>query len=47
LELTLHGWTVGIGGGVAVRVLRNAILTLTAARARQQTRIYVSSGWAW
>jgi len=47
LDLTLHGWTVGAGGGVAVRLLRNAILTLTAARARHQTRLYVSSGWAW
>ncbi len=47
LDLTLHGWTVGAGGGVAVRVLRNAILTLTAARARKQTRWYVSYGWAW
>ncbi len=47
LDLTLRGWTVGAGGGVALRLLRNAILTLTAARARQQTRWYVSSGWAW
>jgi hypothetical protein len=47
LDLTLHGWTVGLGGGAAVRVLRNAILTFTAARARHRTRIYVSSGWAW
>jgi hypothetical protein len=47
LDLTLHGWTIGAGGGVAIRLLRNAILTLTGARARQQTRWYVTSGWAW
>ncbi len=47
LDLTLHGWTMGAGGGIAIRLLRNAILTVTAARARHETRWYVTSGWAW
>jgi hypothetical protein len=46
-ELTFDGWTVGAGGGVAVRVLRNAQLTLSAARADHATRWYLSSGWSW
>lgn len=47
LRLTLEGWTVGVGGGVAVRLLRNAQLSLTAARANGDTRWYVYSGWSW
>lgn len=40
-------WTFGPGGGVALRLLRNAVLTATIARADGATRIYVSSGWSW
>ena len=40
-------WTVGPGGGIALRLLRNAILTATIARAEGATRVYVSSGWSW
>jgi hypothetical protein len=40
-------WIFGPGGGVALRLLRNAVLTATVARARGATRVYVSSGWAW
>lgn len=47
LEFTLKGWTVGAGGGVAIRVLRAAQLTITAARANDDTRWYVGSGWSW
>ena len=47
LRLTLNGWTVSGGGGVGVRVLRNAIMTVTAARGEGRMRWYVSSGWSW
>ena len=47
LRLTLDGWTVSGGGGVGVRLLRNAIVTVTAARGEGKTRWYVSSGWSW
>ena len=47
LEFTLKGWTVGAGGGVAIRVMRAAQLTITAARANDDTRWYVGSGWSW
>jgi hypothetical protein len=40
-------WVVGPGAGVALRLLRNAVLTATVGRALHQTRVYVSSGWAW
>ena len=40
-------WVVGPGGGMALRLLRNAVLTATVARAENATRIYVSSGWSW
>ncbi len=40
-------WLIGPGAGVAVRLLRNAIVTLTAARGEGRTRWYLSSGWAW
>jgi hypothetical protein len=47
LRFTLDDWIVSGGGGVGVRVLRNAILTVTAARGEGRTRWYVSSGWSW
>lgn len=40
-------WTIGPGAGVSLRLLRNAILTATIARADGATRVYVSSGWSW
>lgn len=40
-------WTWAPGGGIALRVLRAATLTVSAARADGQTRWYVGSGWAW
>ena len=47
LQLTLKGWTVGGGGGIAIRVMRAAQLVVTAARGDGVTRWYVSSGWSW
>lgn len=47
LDFTLKGWTVGAGGGLAIRVMRAAQLTITAARANDDTRWYVGSGWSW
>jgi hypothetical protein len=47
LDFTLKGWTVGAGGGLAIRVMRAAQLTITAARANDDTRWYVGSGWTW
>ncbi len=41
------GWIWCPGVGVSLRLLRNAILTATIARALGATRIYVSSGWSW
>ncbi|MGH7593553.1 MAG: hypothetical protein ACRELE_06850, partial [Gemmatimonadales bacterium] len=41
------GWTFGPGAGVAVRLLRSAVLTATVARTEHATRVYVSSGWSW
>jgi hypothetical protein len=46
-EGPLQDWAIGAGGGVALRLLRNAILTGTIARAEGATRVYVSSGWSW
>lgn len=40
-------WTWSAGGGVALRVLRAATLTVTAARANDDTRWYVGTGWSW
>lgn len=40
-------WTWSPGGGIAIRVLRAAILNVTAAHADGHTRWYVSSGWSW
>lgn len=47
LRMTLDRWTVSGGAGIGVRVLRNAIVTVTAARGEGRTRWYVSSGWSW
>lgn len=47
LEFTFRDWTWGAGGGLGLRVLRAAQLNVTAAKARGETRWYVSSGWSW
>lgn len=47
LRLTLDDWTVGVGGGVALRILRAAQLTMTVGRANERTRVYVSAGTSW
>jgi hypothetical protein len=41
------GNTVGVGGGIAIRLLRNAVLTATVGVAHGDARVYVSSGWSW
>ena len=48
-EVTLPelDWIVGAGGGVALRVMRAATLTITAARGDGETRWYVGSGFSW
>lgn len=43
----IDDWTLAAGGGIALRVLRAATLTITAARANHDTRWYVGSGWSW
>lgn len=43
----LEDWIVGAGGGVSLRLLRNAVLTATVGAAQGKARVYVSSGWAW
>jgi hypothetical protein len=40
-------WVVGAGGGIAIRLLRQATLTITAARGDGETRWYVGSGFSW
>ena len=40
-------WKVSPGAGVALRLLRNAVLTATVAHGDGATRVYVSSGWSW
>lgn len=40
-------WAIAAGGGVSLRLLRNAILTATVSRADHATRVYVGSGWSW
>lgn len=40
-------WRWGAGGGVALRVLRTATLTITASGGDGETRWYVGSGWSW
>ena len=47
LQVTFDGWTVSPGGGIAIRLLRNAVLTATVGAAQGKARVYVSSGWAW
>lgn len=47
LSLTLDDWHWAPGLGVGVRVLRNAVLTATAARLKGRTTWYVSGGWSW
>jgi hypothetical protein len=42
-----RGWTVGAGGGMMIRLLRNAVLTATVGVAEGKARVYVSSGWSW
>ena len=40
-------WVVAPGGGIALRALRAATLTISAARAEGRTVWYVGSGWSW
>lgn len=40
-------WHWGGGGGIALRVLRAATLTISAAGGDGETRWYVGSGWSW
>ena len=47
LRITLHGWTTGGGAGIALRLLRNAVLTASVGHTSGSTRAYVGSGWAW
>jgi hypothetical protein len=47
LRLTFDGWTVSPGGGIAIRLLRNAVLTATVGVAHGDARVYVSNGWSW
>ncbi len=40
-------WHWGAGGGIAIRALRAATLTITASGGDGETRWYVGSGWSW
>jgi hypothetical protein len=40
-------WRFGPGGGIAVRLLRNAIMTATVGVAKGKARVYVGTGWSW
>jgi hypothetical protein len=40
-------WVVGAGGGLAIRLLRQATLTITGAGGDGETRWYVGSGFSW
>ncbi|HRP07961.1 MAG TPA: BamA/TamA family outer membrane protein [Gemmatimonadales bacterium] len=40
-------WKWAPGGGIALRVLRAATLTVSAARTDDRTTWYVGSGWSW
>jgi hypothetical protein len=40
-------WRWGAGGGVALRVLRSATLTITGSGGDGETRWYIGSGWSW
>lgn len=44
---TADDWKIGPGAGIALRLLRNAVLTATVGVAESKARIYVSSGWSW
>lgn len=39
--------TPTVGGGLALRLLRNAVLTATVGVAESKARLYISSGWSW
>lgn len=45
--LPTNEWIWGPGGGVAIRVLRAAVLNVSVARAEGETRWYISNGWSW
>lgn len=47
LRATLDDWAWGAGGGIALRVLRAATLTITASGGDGETRWYVGTGWSW
>jgi hypothetical protein len=47
LRFTTKDWQWGAGGGIALRVLRAATLTITASGGDGETRWYVGSGWSW
>ncbi len=42
-----YDWHWAPGGGIALRALRAATLTISAARAEGRTTWYVGSGWSW
>ncbi len=44
---TLKDWDWSYGGGIGLRVMRAAMLNITAASSDHGTRFYISSGWAW
>lgn len=43
--LTLDGWSVGAGGGVAIRALRTNIFTATLGASREGPNLTFKSGW--
>lgn len=47
LPLPTNEWIWGPGGGLAIRVLRAAVLNVSVARAEGETRWYISNGWSW
>lgn len=47
LRFTAREWQWGAGGGIALRVLRAATLTITASGGDGETRWHVGSGWSW
>lgn len=47
LRLTTRDWEWGFGGGIALRVLRAATLTISASGGDGETRWFVGSGWSW
>ena len=42
-----YEWHWAPGGGIALRALRAATLTISAARSEGRTVWYVGSGWSW